>query len=516
MTVADREEKTCLPFQPAASWPFPRMNDHADTSPRFLGLSPARAVIVLLAITTLFRFFYSVWLPLLPDEAYYFQWSKHLDASYISKGPAVAYTIWAGTHLFGPNVFGVRFFAVLIAAGTGWQVFLLSRRCYDETTGLIAVLVMSVVPLYAIGAVVMTIDPLSAFFWVWAANHFVRATRHDELRDWLLAGFAIGCGFLAKPINALELLASVAFVLIVPHRRALLRGPGFWLMLVVALIAASPVFWWNWQHHWVTASALSNRGKLNGPFVVQFSTFVDFVLGQALVLSPFLFLALLLTVIIALARWLGKGGHNEGELLLFLLFIPVFLMYAVLAWHLREEPNWPAVSYLSLIIIMASHWRKMLLVRPNVQPFIIIVFVSAWLLTLLVHITAFLPLPQKADPMVRVTGWPEIASRLGELQREQAADGFIADGYKEASIFSFYMPGQPFVFAMRHDPPATQYDLWPGYRELRPKRVLYVTSGDSTDALARDFNTFSFVEREIVFYRGKPYRIYDVYLGESH
>ena len=61
------------------------------------------AAILVIAVTTLFRFFYCAWLPILPDEAYYFQWSRHLDASYISKGPGVAYTIWAGTHLFGAH-----------------------------------------------------------------------------------------------------------------------------------------------------------------------------------------------------------------------------------------------------------------------------------------------------------------------------------------------------------------------------------------------------------------------------
>jgi hypothetical protein len=77
------------------------MNVASDLPPRFLGLSPAAAAILVIAITTLFRFFYCTWLPILPDEAYYFQWSRHLDASYFSKGPAVAYTIAAGSALWG-------------------------------------------------------------------------------------------------------------------------------------------------------------------------------------------------------------------------------------------------------------------------------------------------------------------------------------------------------------------------------------------------------------------------------
>jgi len=493
------------------------MNVASDSSPRFLGLSPAAAAILVIALTTAVRFFYSVWLPLLPDEAYYFQWARHLDASYFSKGPAVAYTIAAGTSLFGANNFGVRFFAVMLSAGTAWQMFLLARRWFDETTALIAVLITNVVPIYALGAVVMTIDPLSAFFWVWAAHLFSRAVQKGRLRDWLLAGFAVGCGFLAKYLNALELISFLAFLLVVPGRCGILAKPGFWLMLGVAVLCTTPVLWWNWQHGWVSLFQLGERGHLNGPFKMQVSTFLNFLIQQALVISPWLFLALLMTVAIFIQqRFFRKGARmNEGELLLFLLFLPVFLMYAVLAWHIKEEPNWPAVSYLTLIIIMASHWRKMLLAGTHAEPFIIFVFLFAWLQTLAMHDTEILPLPQKMDPMGRVVGWSEIATHLSDLRAQQNADVLIADAYKEASIFSFHMPGKPFIYTLRHTPPSNQYDFWPGYADTHPKRVLWITGESTPAALQHDFNTITLVERVIVGFHNKPFRVYTIYLCEN-
>jgi len=503
------------------------MNVASDSPPRFLGLSPATAAMVVIALTTAFRFFYCTWLPLLPDEAYYFQWSRHLDASYFSKGPAVAYTIRAGTALFGANNLGVRFFAVMLSAGTAWQMFLLARRWYDESTALIAVLITNVIPIYALGAVVMTIDPLSAFFWIWAAGLFSRALRKERLLDWLLTGFAVGCGFLAKYLNALELIAFLAFLLLVPTRRGLLMKPGFWLMLATACVCTTPVFWWNWQHHWVSAGQLANRGRLNGPFEIHPSTFLEFFGLQAVVMSPLLFLALLATALVILMRRSGKRvlPANEGELLLLLLFLPVFLMYAVLAWHLREEPNWPAVSYLTLIIIMASHWRKMLATGTRAQPFIILAFGLAWLQTFVMHDTEFLPLPQKMDPMGRVVGWSEIASHLNDLRQEQHADALIADAYKEASIFSFLLPDKQFVYTLRHDPPSNQYDFWPGYKVVvptlpgqalvLPHRALWITGEPTPYALQRDFNTITLIERVVVSFRGKPFREYTIYLCEN-
>jgi len=492
------------------------MNVASDSPPRFLGLSPAAAAILIIALTTVFRFFYCTWLPILPDEAYYFQWSRHLDASYFSKGPAVAYTIASGTALWGANNLGVRFFAGMLSAGTAWQMFLLARRWYDEATALIAVLVTNVVPLYAVGAVVMTIDPLSAFFWIWAAHLFSRAIQEERLLDWLLTGFAVGCGFLSKYLNALELVAFLAFLLLVPSRRQLLLKPRFGLMLVVAVLCTTPVLWWNWQHGWVSATQLGNRGHLNGSFDLHFSTFRDFLGLQALVISPLLFLALLVTAATVLIKRPGKKAafENEGELLLLLLFLSVFLLYAVLALHLKEEPNWPALSYLTLIIPMAARWRQALDARVC-RGFIAVAFMLAWLQTLLLHDTQLLPLPQKMDPMGRVAGWSEIATRLNDLRNEQHADVLIADAYKEASVFSFHLPDKAFIYTLRHSPPSNQFDFWPGYPKEAPHRALWITGERSTAALRHDFNTITFVERVVVSFRGKPFREYTIYLCEN-
>jgi 4-amino-4-deoxy-L-arabinose transferase-like glycosyltransferase len=494
------------------------MNADTESSPRFLGLSPVTAAILIIALATLFRFFFCVWLPILPDEAYYFQWSRHLDASYFSKGPAVAYTIAAGTALWGDNNLGVRFFAVLLSAGTAWQVFLLARRWYDEQVGLIAVLVTGVVPIYAVGAVVMTIDPLSAFFWVWAANLFSSAIEKNRMLDWLLTGFAVGSGFLAKYLNALELLAFLLFLLLVPARRALLVKPGFWVMLVVSIVCTLPVLWWNGRHGWISLWQLGNRGHLNGPMVFHLSTFLDFIGMQAVVISPLLFLALLVTAAKACANLFGQkvSPKSEGELFLLLLFLPGFVMYAVLSWHLRGEPNWPAVSYLSLIIIMAAHWEDRFASRAR-PAFIMGAFVFAWLQTLLMHDTRLLPLPQKQDPIGRFVGWTEIAAELDRVRHEQQVDVVIADAYKEASVFSFHFADKAFIYTLPHTVPANQFDFWPGYRALSPKRALWITlTGETTiDALQPDFNTFTPVEYIVVSFRGKPFRKYTVYLCEK-
>lgn len=484
------------------------------SSPRFLGLSPALAAGLVIAAATLVRLFLANWLPLLPDEAYYWQWSKHLDASYISKGPAVAYTIAAGTALFGDNNFGIRFFAVMLSAGTAWQVFLLARRWYDEVTGLIAVLLISVVPLYVVGAIAMTIDPLLAFFWIWGANLFSRAVVEGRWSDWLLTGFAVGCGFLAKYLNALELLAFLVFLLALPRHRRWLARPHFWAMLGISVLCTLPVLWWNAKHNWPTIGQLKHRGGLDGPFTFHLSTFLDFLGLQAAMVSPLLFIALLVLAVMLIAGWARRQTPAEGDLLLLLLFLSVFGFYAVLALHLRCEPNWPAVSYLSLMIVLAARW-KTVLEKPGGHGFIAAAYLLGWVESLALYYASDLPLPGKHDPMSRLVGWSEIAGHLGVLQREEHANVVIADGYKEAAIFSFHRPDHEFIYAKHHEPPATEYDFWPGYLNIPHDRALWITADPSPVALAADFNSITLVERVLVSYRGRPLREYAIYRCEN-
>jgi hypothetical protein len=288
-------------------------------------------------------------------------------------------------------------------------------------------------------------------------------------------------------------------------------------MLVAAAICTAPVLIWNAQHDWIGFGNLMNRGHLGGreSFRISPSTFLEFLAMQAVVISPLLFVGMMTSIGISFARKFSRrdGSLHDGEILLLLLFAPVFLMYAVLSWHLHCEPNWPAVSYLSLLIVLASHWRKLLAVRPRAQPFIILAFGLAWLQTLVMQDTTWLPLKAGMDPMSRAAGWRQIAARLDDLRESQHADVLIADAYKEASVFSYYLPNQSFIFTLRHSPPANQYDLWPGYPTN--KRALWITGEPTPAALKSQFSSITWLERDIVYFRSKRLREYDVYLCEN-
>src|SRR5205814_759205 len=99
------------------------------------------------------------------DEAHYWMWSDRLAPAYFSKGPAVAFAIRAGTAIFGSNEFGVRGCSPLLAAGTSLLIFYFGRRLFGETAALWSVIALNATPIFNLGGFLMTIDPLSIFFW---------------------------------------------------------------------------------------------------------------------------------------------------------------------------------------------------------------------------------------------------------------------------------------------------------------------------------------------------------------
>src|SRR3954454_1641880 len=69
------------------------------------------------------RLVYLVWLSpfeLLGDEAYYWEWSRHLDLCYYEKGPGLAYLIAASVRLFGDAEWAVRLPVAVCSAVAAW------------------------------------------------------------------------------------------------------------------------------------------------------------------------------------------------------------------------------------------------------------------------------------------------------------------------------------------------------------------------------------------------------------
>lgn len=438
----------------------------------------------LILLVTLFRFWYATQLELIGDEAYYWYCSRHLDWSFFDKGPGAAITIFLGTHLFGDTVFGVRFFAVLLSAATGIGLFFLARMLYSERAAFWTLMVALFMPLYAVGSILMTIDPLSIFFWTMAAISFWKSTKSDKIWFWILTGAFVGLGMLAKYTNLVELLCFALFCLWSPVQRRQFKRPHFYVMLATVLFFAFPMIIWNCEHHGIGIIHLLQRGDLNKSWSIKPSELLVFLGAQAGVISPFFFLGVMLSVF-----WPQYDVlHVEVTRYLRSLFIPLFVFYSCLSLNKAAEPNWPAPCYVAGMILLAGNWQALVRRWPWAKKWVVTAFVIAALETVLLHNTFWLhlPLPQSwcqsknpivqkisetyrnlgvVDPLDRTRGAASIAQHALELSLKHKTSFFISDNYQTASLLSFYLPGHPDTYEPDWRHIKDQFSIWPGYQQ---------------------------------------------------
>lgn len=479
-----------------------------DTS--VLGMRPVHFVMLAVALVTLFRFWFQGCTDLVPDEAYYWVWSKHFALSYRDKGPLVAWTIGVGTHLFGDTEFGIRFFAVLLGAGTAYQLFVLAQRLYDVRTALWCFGVAAVIPLFAIGAILMTIDPLSVFFWAWGVNLSWQAFETGKMRYWLLTGLAMGVGFLAKFINAVQLLGILLFLCWSrPHRRYLFSRQSLAMWLAFG-VSSFPVFWWNMQTGWLHIRALHERSGIKHSFGIHPHEFFQYLTNQLAVVSPLLLVGM---VVGAIGLWRLEGDQARVKHLLS-QFLPIQVMYFLLGLNSKGEPNWIAPSLITGIVLLVVFWRQLIARTPNWRW-------AAWAalglglaITIFLNVAVFLDLPLKRDPFRRAEGWSDFACHVQQARQQTHPDLLIASGYAPASMMQFYLPDHPVTYL----PPApygeSQFTLWPGYEVGPGKRALFVSQdqGQLPQNVKSEFSRWQLIDDFWSKHFGRATTHFQIYL----
>ncbi len=72
-----------------------------------------RVFLLLFIAATLLRLLAMKSVPLAPEEAYYWDYAQHPALSYFDYPPMIAWTIRAGTAVFGDTEFGVRWLSTI-------------------------------------------------------------------------------------------------------------------------------------------------------------------------------------------------------------------------------------------------------------------------------------------------------------------------------------------------------------------------------------------------------------------
>ena len=497
------------------------------------------AVGLIVAVTALRAGYLLFFCPydLAPDEAHYWDWSRHLDWSYYSKGPLVAWIIRAGCELFGPAALAtdgtlmpaIRLPAVLFGGGILAGLYVLTWQTFRSDRMAFWVVVAGLsLPTFAPASLLMTIDSPFLCCWAWALVFGRWALVDGKAWAWGPAGLLVALGILAKYTMALWLFSAGLFLLFTPTHRRLLAGSSFWIMAVVAGLSAVPILYWNSQHDWVTfrhvavQAGVAESRQSSG---IRWLGPLEYAGGQFALLLGYWFVVWFL----ALVRFRPWGDTPVGLRYLWWMSVPTFAVFAGSSVLKSGQINWPVSAYLSGAVLVAGRLAEALAGQQArwARRFLVTFLVIGFAATLLAHDTrvvtsALSPVipeettanrtpARKFDPTARIKGWRHLGTEMdairAEVRRSDGDDPVLAGLYWDVpGLLSIYSDGHPQAYTLglplgldRH----SQYDFWhpnpvADAQAFRGRTFLVVAPGDPRAALAPAFESVG-VPQEVVY-----------------
>lgn len=513
-------------------------------------LMPSWGRIVLVAVLILLaRVAYLIWFcpyDLAPDEAQYWDWSRRLDWSYYSKGPAVAWLIAPAVHCFGITEWAVRlpaaiaaFVCMLILAA-----FATSASGGNRRAGWIAMLMFSLIPVFYATSQFMTTDVPYSACWLAAAYTGWTVIRKDQANPgwFFLLGSLIGLGMLCK-YTALLILPGLLIFLFrhgnLPMRHKIV---GLLTMLGGMLLFASPIAIWNHEHGWPTISHLIGAMRLPGGDVTPDGTWsynplwtLSYPFYAFVLLGPPA--ALLLIRTLRETYRPGAGSTTTAslrEITSYAVHIgaPVFLFYLVVSFRSDVKLNWPSAVFTVLLVPMACLLAEGIATTPGIRR--LWRWIVGFGLFCAVAIS-FAPTPLKAIGKIKINGNPinteralkrvsgfplfarSVEQAAGEMARETGREPFyVASTYGRTALLAFYMKDHPVVYCADsyRGGRESSYDYFPDTDLSDPKLI-------GRPAILFDHEQWTW-ERALYFqviertrFYGRVYRGYE-YRGPCH
>jgi 4-amino-4-deoxy-L-arabinose transferase-like glycosyltransferase len=452
---------------------------------------PALAIVVAGAVI---RLLLAAVIPPVPDETYYWEWSRRLAGGYFDHPYGIALSVRAGTALFAalgldPSPLAIRIGPVLEGLVAAVAAVGIARQIGGPVAALRTAIVITVLPLAATGLVLATPDaPLLAATGVtlYAVVRAIQASRGSRasLAWWIVAGAAAGAAMASKYTGILIPVGVFVALAARPTLRPRLADPGPYVACAVAAVLLVPVLIWNAGHDWMSFGFQLRHGLAGHARGTPIGRALEMIGGQAGLVSPILF------VLLAAAVWRQlRRPPTDEHFLLAVVATFGFTFFMVSALRKPIEANWPALAYVPAIPLLADAafsergWRW---------------FRAAWVLaaalTLIIYahaVASILPIPARKDPIARSAGW-DVLARATEAARDSLGAQLTARGrsvhvgaerYQDASELAFHMRGTPRTFSVNLTGRRNQYDLWPGFPQRAAPGDALVLALDDTEEM---------------------------------
>jgi len=413
-------------------------------------------------------------LPLGDDEAYYWDWSRHLAAGYVDHPPAIAVLIWAATRLVANPGLAVHGVAAVLSFVTSLALYVLAREVLgrpDAATW--SVVLFNIVPVFAGAGVLAAPDAPLGLCWVLALLWTWRAAHRGTSSAWAAAGLWTGLALQSKYTGAFLPVSASAWLALAPSQRRWWRRWEPYGALALALAVFAPVVWWNVAHHWISFAIDVGRPGWSGRG--NFPTLVGL---ELVYFGPLMLPALVWAL--AVATWRGLSA-DEAWLFLSASGVPVIAAMFGVSLFGEVKGHWAAPGYVTATIALAglATEQPWLARRLAWRRAAIAVLATTLLLTALIYAVPVIGpalLPPRLDPTVDYMGWRDAVGKITETARAGARGPYFitTDRYQVMAQFDVYTNGRyPTTTITGLD----QYGVWASWRALRGWDGLFISDG---------------------------------------
>jgi 4-amino-4-deoxy-L-arabinose transferase-like glycosyltransferase len=374
-----------------------------------------------------------------------------------------------------------------------------------------SVILLNVYPVTMAGSIIMSPDVPAFLFWTASLWAFWRIVKTGNAMWWYVLGVMFGAALLSKYTCVLLGPALLAFLVFSEERKWLATAHPY-LACCVALLIFSPVIIWNQSHQWVSFSFQLSHGM--GGSAYKFSHLLDYIGGQLLVASPFVWLLGIWVSAIFLFR------RDKRMFFLAITSLPIIIFFGYSSLKKLAEANWPSLAYVSMSIAVSAYFldggrlRRILVAGAVIFSF----FLSG--LSLLHTRFDILPLA-KFSPRLAYTdatnwfwGWREIGN---VLERRHDTKIIITQSHQSAAELIYYTHEHIPVCVDKERARFSQFNLWGWPQGLENKNGVYLLFDDQDEAaVTGHFQSISKPEQFPVYRKNFLIRTYQIYTGTSY
>lgn len=437
-----------------------------------------RRAYLLLLLMGVFAVIYNLYLPAHPDEAYYWEWSRHLALSYYDGPPLMAYLIRVVTAIFGISASSIKLTAVLCMTVGLYFIFLLTRELFDEKTAFCALVLLMFLPIIQAGYVISSLDPGMFCFWSLTLYWFYLAVSRDNNFYRYLAGFALGLTTLTKYPGLLLGISLFLFMLLTPYRKQL-KNINWYLAAILSILVFSPVLIWNWQHDWISFSFQYHHGVAQHK-VFNLDSMINYLSAQIGIANPIF----LISAIYFSLRYLKLIFSQPKILYVAIPFWLVFLFFFYNSLFKHANQDWAAPAYISAAVFMAyfvqQYQRKILLYAIVILSLVLMIFIRFPITTPF--------LPKDAIILKQFLGYQELIQQA--IPYYKKTEIVVSNDRHSAAELALYLPGHPNIYILSNT--KHQYAYWskPIKKAIitgKIKSVLYIGSPSNVNDLKHYF-----------------------------